>query len=90
MTSHEQEALSRRYAFRASVVPLEDGSFAVFALDLSSESLLIVENPDDLAFAIVSRANMLRRKTPSKDDPPPPGRRVVLDFDETDFEEALG
>lgn len=85
MKTQEQEALSRRYAFRASVVPLEDGSFAVFALDLSSESLLIVNNSDDLALAIVSRANMLQRKTPSKDDPP----RRVLDFDEADFEEAL-
>jgi hypothetical protein len=89
MTKQEQEALSRRYAFRACVTPLEDGSFAVFALDLSSESLLIAESPDDLALAVVSRANMLKRKTPSRDDPTAGGSKKVLDFDEADFEEAL-
>jgi len=69
MEKREQEALSRRYAFRASVVPLEDGSFAVFAIDLSAESLIIVDNVDDLALAIVSRANLLQRKTPSREEP---------------------
>jgi len=69
MTKQEQEALSRRYAFRASVTPLEDGSFAVFALDLSSESMLIAKDADELALAVVSRANMLQRKTPSREEP---------------------
>jgi len=68
MHPNKQEALSRRYAFRASVTPLEDGSFAVFALDLSAESLLIVHDADELALAVVSRANMTKRKTPSKEE----------------------
>lgn len=67
MTPREQEALSRRYGKNtAIVVPLEDGSFAVFAEDRTSESLLIVEDNDDLAIAITSRANMRQRKAPSK------------------------
>jgi len=78
MTSQEQEALSRRYAFRASVTPLEDGSFAVFALDLSSESMVIVQSLDDLGLAVVSRANMSRRKTPSRDAV----QKEVLDFED--------
>jgi len=73
MTKQEQEALSRRHVFRASVTPLEDGTFAVFALDLSAESLVVV-TADDLSLAVVSRANMLRRKTPSKEE---------LDFEST-------
>jgi len=76
MEKRRQEALSRRYAFRAAVTPLEDGAFAVFALDLSSESLVIVE-ADDLALAIVSRANMLERKTPSKEE----ARDIKVDLD---------
>jgi hypothetical protein len=73
MEPQEQEALSRRHTFRAAVTPLSNGSFAIFALDLSAESLIIVENADDLVLAIVSRANMLERKTPSKE---------VLDFED--------
>ena len=69
MDKRTQEALSRRYAFRASVTPLEDGSFAVFSLDLSSESMIIAADADELALAVVSRANMLQRKTPSKEEP---------------------
>lgn len=66
LTSREQEALSRRYNSVAIVVPLQDGSYAVFANDRTSESMLIVEDLDDLSFAITSRANMHKRKTPSK------------------------
>ena len=67
MTPQEQEALSIRYGERiAIVVPLKDGSFGVFACDHTLESLLIVSNPDELILAITSRANMVKRKTPSK------------------------
>jgi hypothetical protein len=75
VTKQEQEALSRRYAYYAIVTPLEDGSFAVFSNDRTAESMLIVEDNDDLAMAITSRANMNRRKTPSR------GRDVDLDMD---------
>jgi len=77
MEKRKQEALSRRYAFRAVVTPLEDGAFAVFALDLSSESLVIVNDAEELALAIVSRANMLERKTPSKEEM----RDIKVDLD---------
>lgn len=89
MTRQEQEALSKRYAIRACITPLSDGSFAVFSLDLSSESLLIVENADDLVLAIVSRAAMLQRKTPSKGDESIllSNRKGSLDFDEDFFNE---
>jgi len=70
-----QEALSRRYAYRASVTPLEDGSFAVFAIDFSRESMVIVDSPEELGLAITSRAN-LRRRNDKKD------------FDEIDFSKA--
>jgi len=70
-----QEALSRRYAYRASVTPLEDGSFAVFAIDFSAESLVIVESVEELGLAITSRAN-LRRRHDSRG------------FDEIDFTKA--
>jgi hypothetical protein len=67
MTTQEQEALSKRYGKNvAIVIPLRDGSFAVFSEDLTSESLLIVDDNDNLAIAINSRANMHGRKTPSK------------------------
>ena len=70
VTRQEQEALSKRYGNnKAHVVPLEDGSFAVFASDLTSESMVIVEDNDTLAVAITSRASMHKRKTPSKGRP---------------------
>jgi len=74
--SREEEALTKRYEFRASVTPLEDGSFAVFALDFSEESMLIVDDVEELVLAIVSRANMKRRKSKT-------------DFDDIDFSQAL-
>jgi hypothetical protein len=82
MTPQEQEALSMRHAYRAAVTPLGDGSFAVFSIDLTSESMMIVDNPDDLILAIMSRASMLKRKTPSEET-----RQKVeaLDFDDVDF-----
>jgi hypothetical protein len=82
LTPQEMEALSIRYVVSAIVVPLKDGSFAVFANDRSGESLVIVQNTDDLALAITSRANMAQRKTPSR----VPGAVVDLDalFDEED------
>lgn len=83
MDKNEQEALSTRYAYRASVTPLEDGSFAVFALDLTAESLIIVDNPDDLVIAIMSRAAMSKRITPSKREP-----QEVMEFDDVDFSKA--
>jgi hypothetical protein len=86
MHNREQEALSKRYAFRASVTPLSDGSFAVFALDLSAGSMLIVENPDDLALAIMSRANTLERKTLSQEEMD--AAAPQLDFDDLDFTQA--
>ena len=62
----EREALSRRYLTCAIVVPLNDGSFAVFASDRTSESMVIVDDTEHLSLAITSRANMIDRKTPSK------------------------
>jgi len=89
-TSQETEALRKRHTYRASVTPLSDGSFAVFAIDLSIESLLIVRDLDDLGLAISSRANMPHRVTRSKDEPPPPPRRRrVLDFDDVFDKEGL-
>lgn len=76
VTKQEQEALSKRYHTCAIVVPLSDGTFAVFSNDRTSESMLLVENPDDLAIAIASRAGMHDRKTPSK------GRPVELNLAE--------
>ena len=75
MNPREQEALSKRYAYRASVTPLADGSFAIFSLDFSPESMVIVDNADDLGLAITSRANMNRR-------------RDAKGFDEVDFDQA--
>lgn len=67
MTPQVQEALSKRYGSNtAIVVPLNDGSFAVFAEDRTSESLMIVNDNDSLAIAITSRAGMRERKAPSK------------------------
>jgi hypothetical protein len=67
LSSQEQEALSKRYGKNvAIVIPLRDGSFAVFSEDLTSESLIVVDDNDNLAMAINSRANMHGRKTPSK------------------------
>jgi|SRR5215471_15481634 len=60
-----QEALSIHWGYSAVVVPLRDGTFGVFARDRTIESLLIVDNPDDLSIAITSRANMSDRRTPS-------------------------
>ena len=64
--SPEQEALSSRFLKAAIVTPLSDGSFAVFSNDRTAESMVIVENADDIILAITSRASMLERKTPSK------------------------
>jgi hypothetical protein len=67
MTPNEQEALSKRYGKNVAIVaPLEDGSFAVFAKDLTAESLMLVNDNDDLAIAISSRASMKERKTASR------------------------
>lgn len=66
ITSREKEAMSGRFENFAAVVPLSDGSYAVFSHDRTVESMLIVEDTDDLLLAIASRANMNQRKTPSK------------------------
>jgi hypothetical protein len=70
-----QEALRRRYAYRASVTPLEDGSFAVFAIDFSAESLVIANTVEELGLAVTSRANLRRRSDRN-------------DFEEVDFTQA--
>lgn len=66
LTSREKEALAGRYNNFAVVVPLSDGAYAVFSHDKTVESMLIVDDTDDLQLAISSRANMHERKTPSK------------------------
>lgn len=84
-TPQVKEALYRRNSYHAVVTPLQDGSFAVFANDRSLETLLIVSNPDDLILAIVSRANLLHRKTPSAEERPPRKAMPTQDFAELDF-----
>jgi hypothetical protein len=86
MTAREQEALSRRYAFGCIVTPLSDGAFAVFAMDRTAESMVIVDSEEELALACTSRANMVERKTPSK-APPVPINTGAL-FAEDDDEDA--
>lgn len=68
ISPQEQEALSARYTQYAIVAALEDGSFAVFANDLTRESMIIVSDPDDLALACASRIQMCKRITPSIED----------------------
>jgi hypothetical protein len=77
----EREALSSRFERGAHVVPLSNGSFAVFAHDRTGESLIIVDRPEELMIAITSRANMADRKTPSKAPP------IEINLDDL-FEEA--
>jgi len=79
VTRQEQEALSRRHNYSAVVVPLSTGEFAIFSSDLTSESMLIVDNADDLSLAIVSRASMHDRKTPSKGRPVDLNMKGLLD-----------
>lgn len=74
-----QEALSARHYRVAIVATLEDGSFAVFSGDRTPESLILVDDPDDLALACASRASMFDRVTPSKLDERKP-RKVTADF----------
>lgn len=62
-----KEALDKRRYYAAVVTVLEDGSFAVFATDRHSESMIIVDNPDDLVLAIASRYKMKQRVVPSKE-----------------------
>lgn len=80
VTVQEQEALSKRYGNGvAIVVPLADGSFAVFSHDRTAEAMLIVDDNDNLAMAITSRANMHARKTPSKGRPVELNMKSLLD-----------
>ena len=75
ITQQEQEALSRRYGNSiAIIVPLSTGEYAVFSSDRTSESMVIVDDIDNLGLAITSRANMHQRKTPSK------GKQVDLNM----------
>lgn len=70
--AREQEALLNRLSDSVAVVmPLSDGSFAVFSNDRTMESMIIVDTEEELAIACNSRANMLKRKTPSKGSPVP-------------------
>lgn len=62
-----KEALANRRYYAAVVTVLSDGSYAVFANDRHSESMVIVDNPDDLAIAIESRFKMKQRVIPSKE-----------------------
>lgn len=62
-----KEALGKRRYYAAVVTVLSDGSYAVFANDRHSESMVIVDNPDDLAIAIESRFKIKQRITSSKE-----------------------
>jgi hypothetical protein len=85
MSPQEQEALSIRYQRHAIVAPLSGGGFAVFAHDYSKESMVIVDDPDNLALAITTRASMAALKSPSREGSPSKRKPDPVDLDFSDL-----